>query len=223
MQDGAPHLTDLGGIMRSIAEWDDRYGGRQYRYGVEPSDFLVKQRHRLSRGMEVLSLADGEGRNGVWLAQQGMKVTTVEQSPVGIQKALKLAQARGVMIRTQCADLFDWQWPQAAFDLVTAIFWHLPPDRRADIHRDMLHAVRPGGFVMIEAFHTGQTEYQARYGSGGPPDPAMLYSERNLKDDFADAEILLLEAVETELDHGEGHRGLGKTVNFVARRRAEPA
>lgn len=194
--------------------WDDRYGGRDYAYGTEPNAFLVSQRWRLDPGQEVLAVADGEGRNGVWLAQQGMKVTSVDASAVGLQKALRLALARGVMLRTTCADLLDWAWPCGTFDAVVSVFLHFPPAHRAAIHRAMLNAVRPGGLVILEAFRPEQL----CLGSGGPPVREMLYDAATLRADFADAEIVTLEDADPDLDEGPLHQGRAATVRLVARR-----
>lgn len=201
----------------TTAFWDDRYDRADYAYGTEPNAFLVRQRWRLERGMRILAVADGEGRNGVWLAQQGMKVTSVDASPVGLRKALKLALARGVSLHTACADLRTWDWPVAAFDAVAAVFIHFGPDQRAAMHRAMLEAVRPGGLVLMEAFRPEQLAFA----SGGPPLREMLYDAATLRSDFAGADILELEEVETDLDEGPFHAGRAATIRLVARRPPE--
>lgn len=198
------------------AFWDDKFAGRDYVYGTEPNAFLVSQRHRLERGQEVQAVADGEGRNGVWLAQQGLRVTTVDGSPVAVQKALKLALDRRVNIRAQVADLADWAWPVAAFDAVVAVFIHFPPETRRDMHHAMYAALKPGGLLVMEVFHPDQLDY----GSGGPPVREMLYDAETLRSDFQGMEILELDEVETELDEGPLHRGLARTTRLVARRPA---
>lgn len=194
--------------------WDARFAGDAYAYGTEPNEFLRRQRHRLERGMAVLCVADGEGRNGVWLAGQGMRVTSVDASPVGLQKALKLALKREVMLHAVCADLRDWDWPVAAYDAVVAVFIHFRPDVRAEMHARMLAACKPGGLVIMEMFRPEQVGY----GSGGPPDRDMLYSATTLRNDFATAEILELEEATPELDEGPFHQGPAATVRLVARR-----
>lgn len=198
----------------SANAWDERYDRADFAYGTEPNAFLVGQRWRLERGMAVLAVADGEGRNGVWLAQQGMKVTSVDGSAVGLRKALGLALTRGVILRTICADLVDWDWPQGTYDAVASVFLHLPPEHRAAVHRAMLAAVRPGGLVLMEAFAPAQLAHA----SGGPRDAAMLYDAALLRADFAGAEILELQETETDLDEGPLHQGKAATVRLVARR-----
>lgn len=200
--------------MVSAEFWDERYDRADYVYGTEPNAFLVRQRWRLERGMRVLAVADGEGRNGVWMAQQGMKVMSVDTSPIGLRKALKLALARGVALQTTCADLRTWDWPQGTFDAVAAVFIHFDSADRAAMHRAMLNAVRPGGLVLLEAFRPEQLGR----GSGGPPVRDMLIDAATLRADFAEAEILEMEEVETYLDEGPFHAGPAATVRMIARR-----
>jgi SAM-dependent methyltransferase len=194
--------------------WDARFDRRDYVYGKEPNAFLVAQRHRLEPGMSVLAVADGEGRNGVWLAQQGMAVTSVDASAVGVRKALRLAMDREVRLTAVCADLTDWDWPQGTFDVVVAVFLHLRPAVRRRLHAAMLQALRPGGLMLLEAFRPEQLAL----GTGGPPDREMLYAPETLSADFAEADILDLASAEPDLDEGPFHRGRAATVRLVARR-----
>ncbi len=196
--------------------WDKRYAEPGYAYGTEPNAFLVSQRHVLKPGMRALAVADGEGRNGVWLAEQGLEVLSVDASAVGLAKAQALASQRGVKIRTEQADLTRWSWPQAAFGLVVAIFIHFLPEHRVRIHRAMLASLEPGGVLIMEAF----TPRQLKYRSGGPPVREMLYTADMLRADFAlpQAEILLLEETLTELQEGTYHRGTAAVVRLVAMR-----
>lgn len=194
--------------------WDQRYAEPGYAYGTEPNAFLASQRHWLKPGMRALAVADGEGRNGVWLATQGLEVLSVDASAVGLAKARALARRRGVRIRTEQADLTRWDWPQAAFDVVAAIFIHFMPEHRTRMHRAMLAALAPGGLLILEAFTPRQLEYR----SGGPPLREMLYTADMLRADFASAEILLLEETLTELHEGAYHRGTAAVVRLIARR-----
>lgn len=196
--------------------WDTRFAGPGFAYGSLPNQFLVTQRYRLDRGMSVLAVADGEGRNGVWLAQQGMTVTGVDSSAVGLQKAMRLALDRDVALRTICADLTDWAWPQGTFDAVVAVFIHFPPSVRAAMHRAMIGALRPGGLLLMEAFHRDQLGRT----SGGPPVAEMLYDVAMLRADMAaaGAEVLSVQRVEQTLDEGRLHKGEAVTVQLVARR-----
>ncbi len=194
--------------------WDERFDRPDFVYGTDPNAFLAEQAAALPDKGSVLAVADGEGRNGVWLAEQGFAVTSVDASPVGLRKALKLGVERGVHLTTVCADLTTWDWPQGRFDLVACIFLHLPPDARAVVHARMLQAAKPGGLVILEGFRPEQLAY----GTGGPKDEAMLYSPELLRRDFAEADILSLDSVEPDLSEGPFHAGKAATVRLVARR-----
>jgi len=198
----------------AAAFWDAKYADEAPFYGVRPNAFLVDQAWRFDPGSAVLLPGDGEGRNGTWLAAQGHRVTSVDASPRGLQKAARLALERGVALRTLCADLGDWTWPEAAYDAVAAIYLHLRPDLRRRCHRAMLGALRPGGTVVLEAF----TPAQIPLTSGGPKDPDLLYTAAMLGADFDGAEIVELNETMTELDEGAGHSGRAAVVRLVARR-----
>lgn len=194
--------------------WNARYAEPGYAYGTEPNAFLVSMKQYLRPGMQALAVADGEGRNGVWLAQQGLDVLSVDASEVGLDKARALAADRGVKIRTVRADLTSWQWPEQKFDVVVAIYVHFPPEVRARMHRRMFEALRPGGVLIVEAF----TPAQLGNKSGGPPVAEMLYTADMLKTDFAGGETLLLEECNAELAEGQYHRGPAAVVRLVLRR-----
>ena len=195
--------------------WDQRYADDSYLFGTAPNAWLVTQAHRIRPGMRALSVADGEGRNGVWLASRGCKVTAVDASPRAQAKASALALKQGVALSLRTTDLRHWAWPEAAFDLTVAIFAHFRRWDRPVIHQRMLNGLVPGGLVLIEAF----SPYQHIYKTGGPPDLDMLYSAYRLREDFREAEILELEETETELDEGRGHQGKAAVTRIVARRR----
>lgn len=194
--------------------WDRRYDVPEYVYGQEPNAFLVSQRHRLRPGMNALAVADGEGRNGVWLAAQGLDVLAVDGSPVAIEKARRLAQTRGVAIRCEVADLLSWAWPEAAFDVVVAIFIHFMPQDRPRMHSAMAEALKPGGHLLMECFTPAQLEY----GTGGPPVREMLYTPEMLRGDFRGMDILQLEEIDTELREGLYHRGPAAVARLVLQR-----
>lgn len=196
--------------------WDQKYDDPNHLYGTRPNAFLVDQAWRLPPRAKVLAVADGEGRNGVWLAQQGHAVMAVDASPRGLQKAAKLALDRGVALSTMCADLCDWDWPESVYDAVVAIFFQLPSALRATLHRRMLTAVKPGGLVILEAFRPEQLPLA----SGGPKNPDMLYTPESLRDDFAAADLLLCEPAQAILDEGPGHSGPAELVRLIARRPA---
>jgi cyclopropane fatty-acyl-phospholipid synthase-like methyltransferase len=196
--------------------WNQRFASADYFYGTEPNAFLVSQRQYLQPGMRALAVADGEGRNGVWLAQQGLEVLSVDASEVGLRKARELAARRGVSLRTQLVELTTWTWPEAEFDVVVAVFIHFPPEHRARMHEKMLRALKPGGVLILEAF----TPQQLRYKTGGPPVAEMLYTAQMLHRDFSGAEILQLQETLADLQEGSGHRGTAAVVRLVLRRPA---
>ena len=200
------------------AFWDERYRDETFIYGESPNEYLAAQRERFRPGMRALVPGDGEGRNGVWLAEQGLDVVTVDLSEAGVNKARKLAAKRGVRITAIQADLTQWAWPVAEFDVVAAIFLHLPPEIRQPIHRAMLAALRPGGLLVIEAYRPEQVQYREKYGSkGGPPGAEMMFTEAMLREDFAEAEEIELASGDVDLSEGTHHRGLGAVVHGVFR------
>jgi len=196
--------------------WNIRYAEPGFAYGTEPNAFLISQKKLLKPGLKALAVADGEGRNGVWLAQQGLEVLSVDASDVGLRKAQQLAADRGVKLRTERVDLTVWSWPEQEFDVVAAIFVHFPPEVRARMHRHMFEALTPGGVLILEAFTPAQLSYK----SGGPPVLEMLYTTEMLRIDFAGAEILQIEECITDLEEGKYHRGPGAVVRLVLRRPA---
>jgi len=197
-----------------MVNWNLRYSGEDYFYGEEPNRFLEEQRHRLHAGMAALVPADGEGRNGVWLATLGLDVHTVDNAASGIAKSLRLAEQEGVDLRAEQADLFSWEWPDSTYDVIVSIFFHMPSAKRAEIHHKMLRALKPGGLLILEAFH----QEQLRHRSGGPKDADLLYTEALLKDDFSAAIIEHMEKHRIDLDESDAHRGIAVVVRLLATR-----
>jgi SAM-dependent methyltransferase len=192
--------------------WEQRYADpQQFAYGTIPNAFLVSQQHYLDACMRALAVADGEGRNGVWLAQQGMDVLAVDFSENGLAKARALAKSCDVRLRTECVDVTTWDWPQASFELIVSIALHLPPSQRSQVHHAMYQALTPGGILIMEAFHPDQLRYQ----TGGPSDPAMLYTLDMLREDFAEAEFLLAEETVAILEEGQYHWGYAALTRCV--------
>jgi len=198
--------------------WEQRYGEREHAYGTQANAFLVSQGSHIQPGMTVLAVGDGQGRNGVWLAQQGCTVLSVDYAQAGLDRALDLAANSGVSLETLCTDLFTWQWPENQYDAVVTIFVHFPPDQRARMHHKMIAACKPGGVVIFEGFSKQQRVYQQKYQSGGPPVDALLYTRQMLEQDFAGARILLMEETETELCEGRYHSGKAAVIRLVAQR-----
>lgn len=200
--------------MSTSLAWDERYSGGDFQFGEAPNLFLLSQAHRLRRGMRALAVGDGEGRNGVWLAEQGLAATSVDWSAVGLAKARALAQRRGVMLDTVTADLTRWEWPEARFDIIAWIFVHLPPDDRAIACAGALRALAPGGLLLMECF----TPAQEGRRSGGPKDPALLWSRALVERHFAGLEVLELLEGTVMLDEGPRHQGPAEVVRAVLRK-----
>ncbi|MDP1875757.1 cyclopropane-fatty-acyl-phospholipid synthase family protein [Phenylobacterium sp.] len=195
--------------------WDERYQGETYLFGEAPNAFLARQAHRLAPGQSALAVADGEGRNGVWLAQQGLSVLSADGSAVAQVKAARLAQARGVSLELQHVDLASWDWPKAKFDIVAAIFIQFAgPDLRSQMFDGMKRALKPGGLVLLE----GYRPEQIAYGTGGPRTPENLYTEEMLRTAFADFEIVDLAAYDAVIEEGAGHSGPSALIDLVARK-----
>jgi SAM-dependent methyltransferase len=195
--------------------WDQRFAEPGYKYGTEPNAFLREQATRLAPASRVLVPGDGEGRNGVWLAEHGHSVTSVDYSSVGLQKAQALAARRGVSLVTELVDLTDWAPEPAMLDAVVLVYTHLPSAIRQPAHRRLALGLRPGGWLLLEAFHPEQLAHS----SGGPKDVDMLYTPKVLGADFAG--LLRCELSwhgEIQLSEGLGHQGLAHVTRWLGQR-----
>ena len=195
--------------------WNGRFAVESYIFGTRPAAFLEDHAQHIPPRSRVLALADGEGRNSVFLAELGHRVVATDIAEEGIVKARKLADARGVNVEFRHLDLQGWQWPEAQFDAVVAIFIQFaPPAFRDEIFAGLKRAVRPGGVALLHGYTPKQLEYR----TGGPSAVEQLYTEQLLRAAFADWELLRLEAYERELDEGAGHKGRSALIDLVARR-----
>jgi len=197
------------------AFWSARYrdAGDDFLFGTAPNSFLASQAERFGAGMSVLSVADGEGRNAVWLAEQGCQVTATEISPVALEKAARLARGRHVSVDWKVADILNWTWPQGAYDAVVGIFIQFAtPEERPRQIAGMKQAVKPGGFLLLQ----GYTPKQLDYRTGGPSSVENLYTEALLRELFADWEIVLLREHEAILEEGTAHCGRSALIDLVA-------
>jgi SAM-dependent methyltransferase len=190
--------------------WDERYGTAEYVYGTKPNDFLVSVVERLPKG-RVLCLAEGEGRNAVYLAGRGFDVLAVDGSAVGMQKAEKLAKERGVTIETAVAKLEDFDMGQGKWDAIVAIFCHLPPELRRDVHKKVVKALKPGGVFVLEAYTPKQLDYK----TGGPPKLDMLISADGLREELDGLTFERLEEVVRDVQEGRMHSGKAAVVQAV--------
>jgi len=198
------------------ALWSGRYAeaGEEYLFGTAPNKFLAAQKHRLRPGMTALSVADGEGRNSVFLAEEGLAVTAVEISPVGLHKARRLADSRHVAVDFVLGDVLQWQAPQP-FDVVVAIFVQFVGPAERELLFDRIRAaVKPGGLLLMQGYTPRQLEYR----TGGPSAVENLYTAALLGAAFADWEILELREHEDTLAEGTGHNGRSALIDLVARK-----
>jgi SAM-dependent methyltransferase len=198
--------------------WNERFASTDaYVFGEAPNAFLAAQAPRLKPGWRALAVSDGEGRNGVWLAEQGLEVRSIDISAVAQAKAAKLAAARGVRLALEQVDMAAWAAPEAAYDLVAAIFiQYAGPSLRARIFEGMKRAVKPGGLILLEGYRVEQIAY----GTGGPKIPENMYDEAMLREAFGDFDILELRAYDAAIDEGAGHSGMSALIDLVARRPA---
>jgi len=191
--------------------WDERYQTPEYIFGDQPCQWLIMNQHRLPQSGKALALGDGEGRNGVFLAELGFDVTSVDLSQVGLSKARDLASQRGVTIQTVQADLEHYEIKAESQDLIVSIYCHLPDAARKRVHERAEAALKPGGLFILEAFHHSQLKYQ----SGGPKTTDLLYDLGALLDDFRMLQILEAFDGICYLDEGARHSGLGHVVRLV--------
>lgn len=200
--------------MSTSLAWNERYAGGDFQFGEAPNLFLLSQSHRLRPHMRALAVGDGEGRNGTWMAERGLDTTSVDWSEVGLAKARALADRRGVALRTVTADLTRWAWPAAGFDVIAWVFVHLPPEDRVIACAGAMRALAPGGLLLLECFSPAQEGRR----SGGPKDPALLWTRTLVEQHFAGLEVLELLEGTVALDEGPRHQGLAEVVRAVLRR-----
>lgn len=196
--------------------WNEKYSQPGYVYGTEPCQWLRMNQHRLPTEGRALAIADGEGRNGVFLAQQGLQVTSVDLSEVGLAKAQALASTRGVQLQTVIADLRDYEIAPGSLAVAIAIYAHLPSDLRPLVHRRIAEGLQPGGLFVLEAFHPNQLKYT----SGGPRSVDLLYRVDEVLADFSDCHIVEALEGQTALTEGHGHLGLGYVTRLIIQKGA---
>ena len=193
--------------------WDQRFASTGFVYGEQPNDFLKEHASGLQAG-QALCLAEGEGRNAVFLAELGHQVCAQDISPVGLGKAEELAQRRSVNIHTLCCDLAAFHPEPASVDLIAAIWMHLEHELRATVLQRAVEALRPGGHLLIEAYSPKQLEFS----SGGPTRRELLIDAAQLQHELAALKPLILQEVEREIAEGSTHQGPSAVVQFFGRK-----
>ena len=195
--------------------WNERYAGEEFFYGTEPNAFLQSQKALLRPGMRCLAVADGEGRNGVWLAEQGLEVLSVDGSHVAQAKAKKLAQQRGVAMLFEQVDLLQWDWGENEYDVVAAIFIQfVTSPEREQMFAAIKRCLKPGGLLLLQGYTPRQLEYK----TGGPPSAENMYTEALLRNAFGDMNILHLREHDDRISEGTGHTGMSALIDMVARK-----
>ena len=191
-------------------DWDERYSEPGFAYGTAPNEFLVSVVGRIPKG-KILSLAEGEGRNAVYLASLGYEVTGVDGSEVGLRKALELAKERGVAITTIHADLSTFEIEPEKWDGIIASYCHVPSAIRIPLHQNAVRGLKPGGVFVLEAF----SKDQLAYGTGGPQSLDMLMSLDELKQELAGLEFIHAIQIERDVREGSRHTGLASVIQII--------
>jgi len=194
--------------------WDQRYGEPGFAYGTEPNDFLRASAQRLPAGGEILSLAEGEGRNAVFLARLGFRVTGVDSSAVGLDKARALAEQHGVHVDTAVADLAEYDLGVARWDGIVSIWCHTPRPLRERLHRGVVAALRPGGVFLLEAYTPDQLQHR----TGGPPVAEMMMTLDAVRAELAGLELIEARETVREVHEGKYHDGTSAVLQVIAQK-----
>ena len=214
-RNGKEALVPTMTVHPSRDMWEQRYGAEEYVFGTEPNDFLREHVGRLGAG-KVLCLAEGEGRNAVFLAENGFDVSSVDLTEAGVAKTLHLADQRGVVVRAETGDLAEFDLGEAKWDAIVSIFAHVPRDLRRQLHRRVVDALVPGGIFLLEAY----TPDQIGRGTGGPQVPELTMTASELRSELAPLETIFeCECVRPVIE-GPGHTGDGAVVQLIARNAA---
>jgi cyclopropane fatty-acyl-phospholipid synthase-like methyltransferase len=201
--------------MSELQRWEERFAAPGYWYGTEPNAFLTAQAHLLKPGQSVLAVGDGEGRNGVWLAAQGLDVHSVDISPTALAKARALAASRGVKLRTEQADITTWEWPVECFDVVATIFIQfVSPADMPRLFAGMKRALKPGGLLLLHGYRPEQLEYR----TGGPARVENHYTRALLQQTFGDFAKIDIREHDDMISEGRGHAGMSALIDLVGRK-----
>lgn len=196
--------------------WDERYASADYFYGKDANDFLKEQINHIADGVHVLCLAEGEGRNAVFIAgaKKNLTVVAVDSSTVGLQKTEALATENGVSVQTVLADLAEFDFGESRWDVVVSIWCHLPAGLRRKVHSAAVRALKPSGRFILEAY----TPAQLKYGTGGPKVPDMLMQLCELKHELAGLDFVVARECDREVFEGKGHTGLSAVVQVAGKK-----
>ncbi len=199
--------------------WDNRYASEGYAYGIEPNVFFKQALDFHQPNGKILLPAEGEGRNAVYAAKKGLNVTAFDISIEGKNKALKLAEKENVEINYEVGDFFEMSLLNEKFDVAALIYAHFPPPVLSNYHKKIGELIQPGGMIILEGFSVGNIKWRnINPKIGGPDKIEMLFTEKLIKNDFPDFDILQLEEVEIELHEGKYHNGTGKVIRFIGKK-----
>jgi cyclopropane fatty-acyl-phospholipid synthase-like methyltransferase len=202
-------------LMQSAETWNERYREPSFVFGTQPNAYLADKRGLIEPGKTALAVADGEGRNSVWLAQQGLHVDAFDISPVGVTKARQLARQAAVTVNSHVRSCDDWDWRPAAYDYVVAIFVQFAdPKMRQRLFANMIATLKPGGFLILQGYTPKQLEYK----TGGPGLLEHLYSEEMLTSAFSELRLVDMQVYEAELNEGTRHSGMSALIGMVCRK-----
>jgi cyclopropane fatty-acyl-phospholipid synthase-like methyltransferase len=206
------------GFTDATQFWNERFDKKEFIFGKEPNEYLVEQVSLyLKPNSSVLCIADGEGRNGVWLAKQGMRVTSFDVSDIALSKANQFAADNKVNIQYSLCDTDGFDWQTNSYDAVVAIFIQFAdPEMRARIFKQAYRTLKPGGLFILQGYTPKQLEYK----TGGPSLIEHLYTEEMIRELSQDFEILQLQCYEKELSEGARHTGMSALLGMVAKKRA---
>lgn len=193
--------------------WDERYSAETYIYGTHPNAWFAAKLDELKPG-KLLLPAEGEGRNAVYAAMKGWKVTAFDQSVEGKKKAIKLAVEKGVDIKYNIHDLNEFEGIYEQFDAIALIFVHMPDKMRQTVHQNLLKSLKPGGHLILEAFTTSQLKNK----TGGPRSEHLLYECEQIKQDFLSLELIERSELTVQLDEGPLHQGEANIIRLFARK-----
>ncbi len=195
--------------------WNERYETPGKAYGMEPNDFIREHASQIRPGGSVLGIAEGEGRNGCYLAEKGHKVTVVDLSDVAIENCKKYAQQKGLTIAAITANLAEFDIGENKWDAVVSVWAHMPKPLRKKVHADIVKGLKKGGVLLLEAYNPNQLKHK----TGGPPVADLLMSLEDLKEEFNGLEFLYAEEKERMLKEGAHHNGLSAVVQIFARKK----
>lgn len=196
------------------SQWDERYEKKEYYYGIEPNTFLAQHASLFPKGGRILCLAEGEGRNAVFLAKQGFEVTAIDSSRIGLEKLSALAQSSNVTVQTICQDLNDFVFEENRWDGIVSVWCHLPRQLRFKVHASIAKSLKPGGIFLLEAY----TPEQLKFKTGGPSNPDLMPTLSSLEVELQKLKPLVKVEINRSISEGIGHQGMSAVVQYIGQK-----